>query len=863
MVQSISILKNNFSSGEFSPDAIYRSDIQKYSDAVQLCKNFYPSALGGVYSRQGTSYINAWAKYDDLRDFRLVDFIYSSIDSYVLEIGYKYIRFFTNKEPVLKSADIESISLSSSIEITSTGHGFNLGTKAFINGVIGTTEINNKNFILGNVSPNTFILCDEIFGVRKISNSSQDNPCVITSVEHGLETGDVICIDDVVGMTELNGFTYTITKLDDDSFSLDGIDSTLFTAYEKDGEIRLAVDGSTYTPYISDGITICPYEVATDMEEEDVRDFDYTFINQNNKIVFVYGKEPKVLTRNDYLNWTYQTITFGPSIDQPVSVGLTATGAADIGYQYFVTAVTEYGEESFATSTAIVNGPDEIMTGWTATNRMNLTIQRVDNAAYYNIYRTESTSGYKEIGFINFVYQSTAGNISYSDAGYNVKDNNRSIPREVIYFNDTLGYPNRCTVYQQRLILARNRDLFFSQIKSFFNFNASNPIGATDSFSVTLSASGKASDPILWLVENGKYLLIGTTSKLYSISPYNNFVLEANSINVESQSIGGSSDIYPLDIGKYFLHIKNFSKQISEIFYSFDVNGFNDKTISLLFNHFLIDGIKRWSFKDDDDPSVFIVTNSGRFIVLSYIKNENILGAVEYVFDDGVVYDVENIPGDSASDTYVFIERVVNGKAKRYVEILEPRFYDNINFSDFIGVDFSVKIFLGSPSTLVTGLNHLIGKTVQVVADDIYVGEFIVNANGEITLENEASKILVGLKIVCEIQTLPVDLLSTNVNIQTIRNHVKELPTVRIGYINSLGDFKVGFSRESLGEEISLRSTLDPLNATLELKTGYRDVRLRGSVINPDCLVYVHKDKPFPLNMLYFLMSIEVKNRFK
>ncbi len=64
-----------------------------------------------------------------------------------------------------------------------------------------------------------------------ITNATQSNPCQITSPLHNLKTGSIIVIDNVLGMVELNGNSYTVTVLDPDNFTLDGIDSTAFTPY--------------------------------------------------------------------------------------------------------------------------------------------------------------------------------------------------------------------------------------------------------------------------------------------------------------------------------------------------------------------------------------------------------------------------------------------------------------------------------------------------------------------------------------------------------------------------------------------------------------------------------------------------------
>lgn len=70
-----------------------------------------------------------------------------------------------------------------------------------------------------------------------ITAATQANPCQVAVTAHGLSTGDQIHIEGVVGMTELNGLDYTITFVNANNFTLDGIDSTAFGAYVSGGYI--------------------------------------------------------------------------------------------------------------------------------------------------------------------------------------------------------------------------------------------------------------------------------------------------------------------------------------------------------------------------------------------------------------------------------------------------------------------------------------------------------------------------------------------------------------------------------------------------------------------------------------------------
>jgi hypothetical protein len=70
---------------------------------------------------------------------------------------------------------------------------------------------------------------------KAITGATQANPCELTSVAHGYSTGDEITIAGVVGMTQLNGITVTITKTGANTYTLDGINSTAYTAYSSGG----------------------------------------------------------------------------------------------------------------------------------------------------------------------------------------------------------------------------------------------------------------------------------------------------------------------------------------------------------------------------------------------------------------------------------------------------------------------------------------------------------------------------------------------------------------------------------------------------------------------------------------------------
>lgn len=71
--------------------------------------------------------------------------------------------------------------------------------------------------------------------IQGITAITQANPASVTSTAHGRTTGDWVELYGVVGMTQINGIFTTCTVTDANHLTLDGIDSTGFTAYGSGG----------------------------------------------------------------------------------------------------------------------------------------------------------------------------------------------------------------------------------------------------------------------------------------------------------------------------------------------------------------------------------------------------------------------------------------------------------------------------------------------------------------------------------------------------------------------------------------------------------------------------------------------------
>lgn len=73
---------------------------------------------------------------------------------------------------------------------------------------------------------------------KAITGATQTNPVVLTVVGHGRIAGDPVMVDGITaGMTQINARMYTVTVVDANRVSLDGVDGTAFTAYTAGGSL--------------------------------------------------------------------------------------------------------------------------------------------------------------------------------------------------------------------------------------------------------------------------------------------------------------------------------------------------------------------------------------------------------------------------------------------------------------------------------------------------------------------------------------------------------------------------------------------------------------------------------------------------
>lgn len=155
-------IQHAFNAGELSTLMLGRQDIQKYAAGLYVCLNAIPLVQGAWTRRPGTAFLHQ-TKFHD-KTSQLISFQYSVTQTYVLEFGEQYIRFFTNHGILTQTPqNITAITKASVAVVTYSGSDtYANGDRVYITGVLGMTQVNNREFIVANVNTgsNTFEIQD-------------------------------------------------------------------------------------------------------------------------------------------------------------------------------------------------------------------------------------------------------------------------------------------------------------------------------------------------------------------------------------------------------------------------------------------------------------------------------------------------------------------------------------------------------------------------------------------------------------------------------------------------------------------------------------------------------------------------------
>ena len=432
-------------------------------------------------------------------------------------------------------------------------------------------------------------------------------------------------------------------------------------------------------------------------------------------------------------------------------------------------------------------------------------------------------------------------------------------------FSGTTGHPACVAFFEQRLVFANTTNqpqtLFFSVSGDYTNFTA----GVADDSALIYTIGSNQVNVIRYLTSS-RVLLVGTSG--------GEFAVRAGSVDapitpvntqIKQQAKYGSADIQPIVVGATALFVQREQRKLRELVYDFNVDSYIAPDMTLLAEHITEGKIKEMAYQQEPNNVVWCVLENGKLVAMTYRREEDVVAWHEHriggtLTDGGTTYNygfVESIAAISSGqrteeEVYLVVRRTINGSNVRHVERLKPIDFGT-DIEDAFYVDAGLT-YSGGAATTISGLSHLEGQTVSILANGSTHADKTVSS-GSITLDQSVTKAHVGLSYDSILQTMRTDAGGTE---GTAQAKNKRISDIDIRVLNSVGA-KIGPSETEL-DIIPFRTVHMTMDNPVPLYTGDKFIEFPGGYDN-DGFVVVKQDQPLPLTILSIFPRLQTFDR--
>ena len=420
-------------------------------------------------------------------------------------------------------------------------------------------------------------------------------------------------------------------------------------------------------------------------------------------------------------------------------------------------------------------------------------------------------------------------------------------------FSDTTGHPSCVSFFEQRLVfaatLSQPQTVFFSKSGDYENMDAN--IGGTvaDDDAIIYTIASNQVNAIRFMAAS-RTLIIGTAGGEFTVSGGgDNDAVTPTNILIKKQSNHGAANIDAVAVANATLFVQRAKRKIRELAYNFDVDGYIAPDLTILAEHVTKGGITEMAYQEEPLAIIWCVRDDGELVALTYQREQEVVAWHRHVFGGAfgsgkaVCESVAVIPTeDSEYELYMIIKRTINGATKRYVEFLNTFDFDESDNTSFNFLDSQLS-YSGSAATTISGLSHLEGQTVSILADGATHPDKTVSS-GSITLDRSATDVKVGLGYTSLLKTMRIDAGAQNGTSQAKTKRIYEV-TARL--YESVG-VEIGPDLSNM-ERVPFRTSSDPMDQGIPPFTGDKEVEFRGNY-DTDGFMIVRQTQPLPLTIL-------------
>jgi len=413
------------------------------------------------------------------------------------------------------------------------------------------------------------------------------------------------------------------------------------------------------------------------------------------------------------------------------------------------------------------------------------------------------------------------------------------------------GWPQTVTFFEDRLCFGGNTNqpdtIWASVTSDYQNMTA----GPDDDEALVFTLSSRQVNVIEWIIGKDK-LLIGTSGAEWTIAGGTDEPLTPSNAIAKQHSTYGSANLQATLANESVLFFQRGAAKMRELAYNWELDSYVAPDMTILANLVTLGGIVDTSFQKTPDSILWCVRTDGELPIFSYERAENITAWSRMVthtnlagtLTDSDFESIARISGSPEDEIWVIVNRTIGGATVRYIEQFQPRDFGS-DADDAFYVDAGVT-YDSTASSAMTGLDHLDGQTVYVLADGVVFDTAVVSS-GAITLKlatvtTAASTVQMGLGYEIHLRTMPLSWLGQGM---TIQGRQKRISEVVANWYNS-GDFSIGKDASTLRTQSISGQTTSQDRITFPPGYDYNGY------------VYVYQKSPEPLTLLGLALEFDV-----
>lgn len=240
----------------------------------------------------------------------------------------------------------------------------------------------------------------------------------------------------------------------------------------------------------------------------------------------------------------------------------------------------------------------------------------------------------------------------------------------------TRGFPRAVALFQNRLwfggTVAQPQTLWASETGLLDRFG----VGTNDDDALEVSLSSKVAAQINWMAAS-RDLVVGTSGAEHTVNASSsNAAITPTSIQQVARTYIGSNTQTPLVIESEVLFISKSKRKVRSFRYDFNIDGYQSEDLLFLAEHLPTSNIVSIAYASEPFSQIYAVLAGGDMLVASYVRTQQVIGWTKYT-TDGDYRNVQTITSGSKDDTWITVERDVNGTDTTFMERFDSGIGDN------------------------------------------------------------------------------------------------------------------------------------------------------------------------------------------